>query len=286
MVSEFIRHFSCSYFFRGDDFRKEFSKLGDLRGFFPTNVKFMALSATMSKKTRRDVIRILGMHKPVVIAKSPDKPNLVYSVYEKSEMEEVFDGLIEELRVKRLQMEKVIVFCRTYDSCSELFLLFQRKLGKEITDPVGHPNIARFRLIDKFTASNTPALKNAIVASFSKPQSRLRVVIATVAFGMGIDCPNVRQVIHWGPPSDLEMYIQETGRAGRDGQLSFASLYYNRRDISFSFMEPEVVAYCNNAQMCRREILFSNFEHNEDKPMGCSCCDLCAIHCSCIKCQF
>ena len=74
---------------------------------------FMALSATMSKSTRRDVSRILGMSKPVTIAKSPDKPNLVYSVIEKREMEEVFDSVIEELRAKRLQMEKVIVFCRT-----------------------------------------------------------------------------------------------------------------------------------------------------------------------------
>ena len=125
MASEFIRHFSCLYFFRGDDFRKEFSKLGDLCGFFPTNVKFMALSATMSKKTRRDVIRILGMHKPVVIAKSPDKPNLVYSVYEKSEMEEVFDGLIEELRVKRLQMEKVIVFVKHMIAVVSSFCCFK-----------------------------------------------------------------------------------------------------------------------------------------------------------------
>ena len=75
-------------------------------------------------------------------------------------------------------------------------------------------------------------------------------------FWDGYRLSNVRRVIHWGPPSDLEMYIQETGWAGRDGQVSFASLYYNRH-ISFSFMEPVVVAYCNNAQTCRREILVS-----------------------------
>ena len=71
-----------------------------------------------------------------------------------------------------------------------LFSLFQRKLSKEITDPVGHPNTSRFRLADKFTASNPLALKNVVelVTLFSNPQSRVRVVIATVAFGMGIDC--------------------------------------------------------------------------------------------------
>ena len=68
---------------------------------------------------------------------------------------------------------KKVHFCWKYDSCSELFLLFQRKLSKEITDPVGHPNTLRFRLADKFTASNPLALKNVVVTLFSNPQSRL-----------------------------------------------------------------------------------------------------------------
>lgn len=282
-----IHYYTHKLFFRGTDFRKKFGKLGDLRGFFPNDVKFMALSATMSKKTRREVIRILGMHKPVIIAKNPDKINIVYSVYEKvTEMDDVFDGVIEELRVKRLKMDKVIIFCRTYRDCSDLFLLFKRKLMDEITDPIGHANISRFRIVDMFTACNTTSLKKSILASFSKPNGRLRIVIATVAFGMGIDCPNVRRIFHWGPPSDLEMYIQ-TGRAGRDGQVSFATLFYNKRDISFSFMEEEITKYCTNVQACRRELLFANFELcSTEKPIGCSCCDLCAIHCTCPNCQF
>ena len=112
-------------------------------------------------------------HKPVVITKSPDKPNLAYPVHEKSEMEEVFDGLIEECELNACKWKKAHHFCWTYDSCSELFSLFHRKLSKEITDPVGHSNTSRFRLADKFTASNPLALKNVVVTLFSKPQSRL-----------------------------------------------------------------------------------------------------------------
>uniref|UniRef100_A0A1X7V9H4 Uncharacterized protein n=1 Tax=Amphimedon queenslandica TaxID=400682 RepID=A0A1X7V9H4_AMPQE len=166
----------------------------------------LALSAAMSKSTWRDVSRILGMSKPVTIAKSPDKPNLVYSLIEKSEMEEVFHSVIEELKAKRLQME-----------------------------------------------------------------SRMGVVIATVAFRLGTDCPNV---------------CKETGWAGQDGQLSFATLCYNGQDISFAFMEKEIVEYCKNTETCRQQLLFCNFEANKDEPDGCACCDLCALHCECIHCSF
>ena len=80
-------------------------------------------------------------------------------------------------------------------------------------------------------------------------------MIATIAFGMGIDCPDVHRIIHWGPPSDVESYIQETGRAGRDGKTVQAQLYFSKRDISFSFMEESMVSYCKNTSHCRRKVL-------------------------------
>lgn len=249
----------------------------------------MALSATMSKKTRGEVVRLLGMHKPVMVTKCPEKSNLVYCVNEKKEeLEEVFKELVEELRTKRTEMDKVIIFCRTYRDCSHLYLFFKSKLGSEITDPVGYANISRFRLVDMFTACNTSTLKNSILSSFSNSTGRLRIVIATVAFGMGIDCPNVRRIIHWGPPSDLEMYIQETGRAGRDGKVAYANLFYNKRDISFSFIEEDIISYCRNKEKCRREVLFRNFDYLPElrKSLGCLCCDVCAMLCSCSDCEF
>ena len=130
----------------------------------------------------------LWAHKPVVITKSPDKPNLVYSVHEKSEMEEVFDWSIEECELNFCKWKKGHHFCRTYDSCSELFSSFQRKLSKEITGPIGH---------FAFQASEQ------VVSSYCNS-----------CFWDGYRLSNVRRVIHWGPPSDLEMYIQETGWAG------------------------------------------------------------------------
>ena len=96
---------------------------------FPNQCQVYGSVSNNFKKTRRDVVHILGTHKPVVITKSPGKPNLAYPVHEKSEMEEVFDGLIEECELNSYKWKKGHHFCWTYDSCSELFSLFHRKLS-------------------------------------------------------------------------------------------------------------------------------------------------------------
>lgn len=106
-----------------------------------------------------------------------------------------------------------------------------------------------------FTACNTPSLKRAILKSFSIPNGTLRIVIATIAFGMGID---VHRIIHWGPPSDIESYIQETGIAGRDGITALAQLLYSKQEISFSFIEDSIASYGKNTTLCRREVLFKD----------------------------
>ena len=117
-------------------------------------------------------------------------------------------------------------------------------------------------------------------------QSSLRIVIATVAFGMGIDCPDVRQIIHWGIPADAEMYVQESGRAGRDGQMSCALLVYGKRDLRKAYTSEHMIKYCKNTDQCRKKILFENFEGCEKiVSKGCMCCDVCSKQCTCGKCD-
>ena len=81
-----------------------------------------------------------------------------------------------------------------------------------------------------YTACTPRSVKEGILNSFVKSDGKLRVVVCTVAFGMGIDCSNVRYIIHWGPPSNAESYIQETGRAGRDNATTYASLFFSILD--------------------------------------------------------
>ena len=81
-----------------------------------------------------------------------------------------------------------------------------------------------------YTSVTVDSVKKQIVKSFCDPNGRLRIVVSTVAFGMGLDCPNVKEIIHWGPSCELVNYIQETGRGGRNGELCLATILFARAD--------------------------------------------------------
>ena len=126
-------------------------------------------------------------------------------------------------------------------------------------------------------------VREEIAKAFTQ-ESSLRIVIATVAFAMGIDCHSVREVIHLGPPTDIESNVQETGRAGRDGLLSLALLLlkpgYKRHS------ENSMLDYSVNTLDCRRDKLFRHFDNYTHVDMGsCLCCDVCARSCVCGDCR-
>ena len=127
------------------------------------------------------------------------------------------------------------------------------------------------------------AMKEAILDCFVKEDSVLRVVFATVAFGMGLDIPDISQVIHVGLPAEIELYVQESGRSGRNGQLTKAILLKNSSSHSSRAMKE----YASNTQECRRMVLFRTFlEFTRNHQVnGCKCCDICAAACSCGNCS-
>ena len=112
------------------------------------------------------------------------------------------------------------------------------------------------RLFGQFHSKITPESRSEIVAELIKQNPRIRLVLSTVALGMGLDAPSIRRIVHIRPPSTLMQYFQETGRAGRDGSASTALLYFNKEDIcSSSKVDESVRKFCKSNTCLRRQLL-------------------------------
>lgn len=245
----------------------------------------MALTATATLSTRKYIIKNLSMQKPAIVYSPPVKKNITYFVSDKPKegIPGAFKPIADKLITHR-NMDRIIIFCRTYDDVIGIHRYFFNTLGDYFTEPKGSSNYVVYRVVDMYTHSTHPSVKAKILKQFTSPSS-LRVIIATIAFGMGIDCPDVRQIIHWGVPEDVEMYVQESGRAGRDGKPACALLMKNKGDLSTRYTSKQMVEYCNSKSVCRRSILYRDFPQCKFCSQGCMCCDVCANVCECGQCD-
>ncbi len=133
--------------------------------------------------------------------------------------------------------------------------MLQQELGELFTSPPGYPNIEEFRKVEMFTRVLTIEKRKQVLATFRDPTTPLKLILCTTAFGMGVDIPDIRRVVHWGLPSTIEEYAQESGRVGRDGKASLAILYQGMQGR-------ETFKYTNkvsNTRKCRRRFLFEGF---------------------------
>ena len=205
------------------------------------------------------------------------------SLNQKDNLIEAFIPLLEKLKCNHTDFPKTIIYCQKLSDCGRLYVIFRDFLGQEFTNPVDAPDLPQYRLVDMYHSCTDPLVKATILQNFSKSSS-LRVVIATVAFGMVIDCPDVHQIVHVGAPEDIESYIQETGHAGRDGMQSIAILLLVKGQ-SRHYADVNMKSYIRNEAMCRREMLFSHFEgHISNAASCCLCCDICFKLCKCESC--
>jgi len=190
-----------------------------------------------------------------------------------SDLIKMIKPLVDEVREKGQEADRCIRFCRTYNN-SEIFPLLILELESPGVLLMSNESASgeKVRVCEKFTACSSPNNKK-IIASFTNPVGTVRIVVATVAFGMGLDAPKVRHIIHWGPPEDLELYVQECGHGGRDNKLSTATLYYSKKDIAMNSHSTEAMRrYCENMSECRRALLMKHFTEALDLP-----------HCACVK---
>lgn len=154
-------------------------------------------------------------------------------------------------------------------------------LKSEFAEPIGYPDLPQFRIVDMFTCGTHPSVKDIITSSFTKPASEsvLRLLIATVAFGMGVNPPDVPHILHCGPPHDIETYVQEIGRGGRDGGLILSTIYYSKAFRRFE--DKTIVNKTSIAIKIHCFVTLTNLNILRIMYVGCKCCDICMQTCKC-----
>ncbi|XP_052087859.1 putative ATP-dependent DNA helicase Q1 [Mytilus californianus] len=274
----------------GHGFREKFTELVKLRSMFP-NARMLALTATATTKMQNEIRKQLGMKSALTVQSSMDRPNIKLTLVKrpagcggKNTVQESYDfiyqPLVDELRADKSSFERTIVYSKI-NWCGYGY----EEVVRPLKNGDKEDNIEK--CVAQFHSPCTSEMKSKVLSDMASPGSDLKLLFATEAFSMGTDSPNVRRVIHAGVPKTLEIYIQEIGRAGRDGKSSTAILYYNKSDISQAVpgMTDGMRDYCNS-KTCRRAYLCEHFgcEFSEMNFKH-ECCDLCEMECTCNQCS-
>ena len=272
----YVSYLHYILYFRGDSFRLAFAEIGTLRSLLPNSVNVSALTATATKATMDCIVEKLSLKCPEVIGLPPNRKNIKYIVKRDVTFQDFCSNLVDDLIKWRIRMQKTVLLCTTLQECVNIYSFVKKRLRPKITEPPGVPNILQFRLVDMFTAGSTTDMRENILAEFCQKDTKLRLIIASSAFGLGVDCPDITHIINWGPPATLEDLLQQSGRAGRDGTQSEAIFYYRKAGKNTTKCKKD---YGLNESVCRRCLLYNGFLFSVpeyDIPL-CLCCDICSF---------
>lgn len=250
------------------DFRPEYKELGNIRNWV-SNIPILALTATATDKIISDISTTLNLNEPKLIKSSFHRENLDINLVRKYNREIDLNEIVD--LIKKLEdTDKAIIYCKTKDETDDFVLKLKEHNIKAKSYHAGKTNQLRNKIQEKFTNGST------------------NIIIATIAFGMGVDIPNIRLIVNYGISKDMESFYQEIGRAGRDGKKSQIYVYWSNGDLNMnkSFLNTiddvnfkkrqmnrilEMERFVNN-NGCRMKYITKYFGEDID---NCNHCDYC-----------